>query len=68
MDRIRNSKALSILVIACIYIVAACIGIWAYMLLPFRFWAKLLNGIDRKMVKFGIRFWFKIYASNLMSA
>lgn len=42
MDRIRNSKALSILVIACIYIVAACIGIWAYMLLPFRFWAKLL--------------------------
>ena len=42
MDRIRNSKASSILVIACIYIVAACLGIWVYMFLPFRFWMKLL--------------------------
>ena len=42
MDKIKANKAASILVIACIYIVAACIGIWTYMLLPFRFWLKLL--------------------------
>lgn len=42
MGSLRQNKAASIVIIACIYIVAACIGIWAYMLLPFRFWAKLL--------------------------
>lgn len=42
MDKIRNSKASSILVIACIYIAAAYIGVWIYMLLPFKFWLKLL--------------------------
>ena len=42
MDKIRNSKTASILVIAGIYIVAACIGVWTYMLLPFSFWLKLL--------------------------
>ena len=42
MGSLRQNKAASIVIIACIYIVAACIGIWAYILLPFRFWAKLL--------------------------
>ncbi len=42
MGSLRQNKAASIVIITCIYIVAACIGIWAYMLLPFRFWAKLL--------------------------
>ena len=42
MDSLRKSKAAGIVIITCIYIVAACIGVWVYMLLPFKFWLKLL--------------------------
>lgn len=42
MDAIRNSKASSILVISCIYVMAACLGIFIYLLLPFPFWVNLL--------------------------
>lgn len=43
MDKIRNNKAASILVITGIYVVAACTGFWVYMLLPFKFWLRLLT-------------------------
>ena len=42
MEPVKNNKAAGILAISCIYIVAACLGVWIYMLLPFRFWLKLL--------------------------
>lgn len=42
MNSIKESKPISILLIACIYIMAAAIGLGVYMLLPFVFWAKLL--------------------------
>ena len=42
MDLIKESKTLSILLIASIYIMAAALGLGVYMLMPFAFWAKLL--------------------------
>ena len=42
MDLIKESKTLSILLIASIYIMAAALGLGVYMLMPFPFWAKLL--------------------------
>lgn len=42
MDKIRASKTASILVITVIYVAAACLGFWVYMLIPFKFWGKLL--------------------------
>jgi steroid 5-alpha reductase family enzyme len=41
-DSYKNNKPAGILIITCIYIVAACIGLWAYVLMPFAFWLKLL--------------------------
>ena len=42
MDLIKESKTLSILLIASIYIMAAALGLGVYMLMPFPFWARLL--------------------------
>lgn len=42
MDAIRNSKTISILLITCIYIMAACLGIPVCLILPFSFWINLL--------------------------
>ena len=42
MDTIKNSKLISILIIACIYIMAACLGVLVYLVLPFAFWLNLL--------------------------
>ena len=41
-DSIKESKPISILLIACIYIMAAAVGLGVYVLLPMPFWAKLL--------------------------
>lgn len=42
MDSVKNSKLLSIILIALIYVMAACLGVWFYFLIPFPFWLKLL--------------------------
>lgn len=42
MDTIKNSKIISILLITCIYIMASCLGILVFFVLPFSFWASLL--------------------------
>ena len=42
MNLLKNNKAASILVIACIYMVAACLGFWVYVSLHLAFWLKLL--------------------------
>ena len=42
MDTIKNSKLISILLITCIYIMSACLGVWIYFMLPFAFWLNLL--------------------------
>lgn len=42
MDKIKDSKAISILLITCIYIMAACLGLLVFFILPFAFWANLL--------------------------
>ena len=43
METIKNSKPISILLITCIYIMAACLGVWIYFILPFAFWLNLLT-------------------------
>ena len=42
MDKIRNSKPLSILIIACIYSLAGIAGVLLCLFLPFVFWLNLL--------------------------
>lgn len=42
MNKVRDSKALGILIITVIYIAASCLGVWLYFLLPFSFWLNLL--------------------------
>ena len=42
MDKIKSNKAISILLIVCIYIMAACLGILVYFVLRFSFWVNLL--------------------------
>ena len=42
MDKVKNSKLLSILLISVIYVIAAILGIAVYMALPFSFWLNLL--------------------------
>ena len=42
MDKVKNSKLLSILLITVIYVIAAVLGIAVYMVLPFSFWLNLL--------------------------
>ena len=42
MDSVKNSKLLSIIFIALIYVMASCLGVWVYFLIPFPFWLKLL--------------------------
>ena len=42
MDKVKNSKLLSILLISVIYVIAAIMGIAVYMVLPFSFWLNLL--------------------------
>ena len=42
MDPLKKSKPIGILLIACIYIMAAALGLGVYMLLRFPFWARLL--------------------------
>ena len=42
MDRIKAGKAKSILIITCIYFVAAVIGILVYFFIPLTFWLRLL--------------------------
>jgi len=42
MDTIKNSKLISILLITCIYIMSACLGVCIYFMLSFAFWLNLL--------------------------
>lgn len=42
MSKVRDSKALGILIITVIYIAASFLGAWLYFLLPFSFWLNLL--------------------------
>ncbi len=42
MSKVRDSKALGILIITVIYIAASFLGVWLYFLLPFPFWLNLL--------------------------
>lgn len=42
MDSIKDSKPFSILIISCIYLMAAVIALCTYLLLPFSFWLNLL--------------------------
>lgn len=42
MNKVRDSKALGILIITVIYIAASFLGAWLYFLLPFSFWLNLL--------------------------
>ena len=42
MDSIKDSKPFSILIISCIYLIAAVIALCTYLLLPFSFWLNLL--------------------------
>ncbi|WP_051688813.1 DUF1295 domain-containing protein [Butyrivibrio sp. AE2032] len=42
MDTIKNSKVFSLLIITMIYIMAAALGLYVYIRLPFSFWADLL--------------------------
>ena len=42
MNKVRDNKALGILIITVIYIAASFLGIWLYFLLPFSFWLNLL--------------------------
>ena len=42
MDFLKNSKPASVLLITCIYIMAACLGVLVYLILPFAFWINLL--------------------------
>lgn len=42
MNKVRDSKALGILIITVIYIAASFLGVWLYFLLPFSFWLNLL--------------------------
>ena len=42
MDSIRDSKSFSMLIIICIYLMAAILALCVYLLLPFRFWLNLL--------------------------
>ena len=42
MNKVRDSKALGILIITVIYIAASFLGVWLYFLLPFPFWLNLL--------------------------
>jgi len=42
MDPIMNSKTVSIILIACIYLMASSLGFGVYLVLPFAFWANLL--------------------------
>ena len=42
MNSVRNSKLLSIVFIALIYVMASCLSIWVYFLIPLSFWLKLL--------------------------
>ena len=42
MNALKNSKPASILLITCIYVMAACLGVWVYLILPFAFWINLL--------------------------
>ena len=42
MNKVRDNKALGILIITVIYIAASFLGIWLYFLLPFSFWLSLL--------------------------
>lgn len=42
MDAIKNSKAVSILIIAVIYVMAVLLGAYIYLMLPFAFWLNLL--------------------------
>ena len=42
MDSIKDSKPFSILIISCIYLIAAVIALCTYLILPFSFWLNLL--------------------------
>ena len=42
MNKVRDNKALGILIITVIYIAASFLGAWLYFLLPFSFWLNLL--------------------------
>jgi len=42
MDTVKNSKLFSILLITLIYMMAAVLGVYVYIALPFAFWADLL--------------------------
>ena len=43
MDKIRNSKPVSIILITVIYILATVLGVFIYVKLPLPFWASLLR-------------------------
>lgn len=42
MHALKKNSAVSFIIIAAVYILAAVLGIWAYLLLPFDWWLNLL--------------------------
>ena len=42
MDSIKSSRSASIIIITCIYVMAAFIGVVSYLYLPYPFWLSLL--------------------------